>query len=112
MASQECLRCGKPVLQALEFDRLLRICKSEQEADTLETDENEDAVAAPGKIDALQWLEDEMLLCLPMFPAHEECESGVQAVPAEADSVSGGDPANESHRPFEKLAGLLKGKNG
>jgi len=111
-AYQECLRCGEPVSQTLEFDRLLRICKSEQEADTLETDENEDAVAAPGKIDALQWLEDEMLLCMPMFPAHEDCEAGIEAAPAEVDGVSAGESPDETHRPFERLAGLLKGKHG
>lgn len=74
-AAVPCLRCSGPVALSIAFDRLLRLCKSEQEADTLETDENEDAVAAPGKADVLQWLEDEMMLCLPMFPAHDACQS-------------------------------------
>jgi len=80
-AAVPCLRCSGPVALSIAFDRLLRLCKSEQEADTLETDENEDAVAAPGKADVLQWLEDEMMLCLPMFPAHEACQ------PDEADGA-------------------------
>lgn len=72
VAVSVCLRCNGPVSEALVFDRRLRLCKSEQEADTLETEDDEDAVAAPGKVNLLEWLEDELLLSLPMFPAHAE----------------------------------------
>jgi uncharacterized protein len=135
-----CLRCAEELICDMVIDRQLRLCKSEQEADSLETEDNEDAVAAPGKADAMQWLEDELLLCLPMFPAHEQCqdESSDPLAPdntrvADANELAApqtnGDnaqtdqqPAGSSpqnpvdersvHRPFEMLSRLMKKPGG
>lgn len=111
-ARQECMRCGLPVHEHVEFNRRLHLCKSEQEADTLETGEDEDAVAAPGKVDVASWIEDETLLCLPMFPAHAQCDQ-VQATPV-SQRVTGqkNEVPDETHRPFEQLASLLKNTTG
>lgn len=112
-ARQECMRCGSAVEQEVGFNRLLRLCKSEQEADTLDTDEDEDAVAAPGKVDVVQWLEDEMLLSLPMFPVHEGCaadDGASDGLTDTSEKQTEQERSDKVHRPFEQLAGLLKSK--
>jgi len=124
-----CMRCGGFFAEEIGFDRLLRLCKSEQEADTLETDEDEDAVAAVGRVSLSEWLEDELLLSLPMFPVHNLCpgsasadqhlENSALSHPGRLEEAgTTGDQAGsnrgdvrqdaETHRPFETLARLMK----
>jgi uncharacterized protein len=126
-ASVPCMRCSEPVSDHLEFKRLLRLCKSDQEADTIELDDEIDPVVASGKVNALEWLEDELLLSLPMFPSHEGCssESVISGSPEEVSEESVNqrhsgavehsasveknlEGASETHRPFEILARLKK----
>ncbi|MCE2680971.1 MAG: YceD family protein [Burkholderiales bacterium] len=126
-ASVPCMRCNSPVSDHFEFKRLLRLCKSDQEADTIELDDEVDPVVASGKVNALEWLEDELMLSLPMFPSHEGCapesaSSGLvnedpdvsegqhqsSAVERPASVVNNLESAPETHRPFEILARLKK----
>lgn len=119
-ASVACLRCGQGLHCELEFSRRLRLCKSDQEADLLETEDDEDAVAAAGRVDVTDWLEDELLLSLPMFPTHPACnaeldEAAGQEV-ADVSALAGNRQTNEQsvagnspvYRPFEVLSGLIK----
>ncbi len=126
-ASVPCMRCSNPVSDHFEFKRLLRLCKSDQEADTLELDDEVDPVVASGKVNVLEWLEDELMLSLPMFPSHEGCASESVSVgpvnedpeaPAKQHQLSTAEnsasvkrnleSAPETHRPFEILARLKK----
>lgn len=136
-----CFRCGSSFAQEVAFDRRLRLCKSEQEADQLETDEDEDAVAVTTRVDIRQWIEDEMLLSLPMFPSHADCvdltgadnesvETDSAEVPDNSEISAGAAPTNvgpersdtqgstgstdslqDTHRPFVGLGQLLKKQN-
>ncbi len=116
-----CIRCGDIFSEKITFDRKLILCKSEQEADSIETAEKEDAVCAATTVNALQWLEDELLLSLPMFPQHQFCSMQAEKEPKkQVDLVQGQQQDLGSnlvknreqdqpvHRPFEKLAQLRR----
>ncbi|MFN7834320.1 MAG: DUF177 domain-containing protein [Burkholderiaceae bacterium] len=112
VASQVCYRCDLPVSQPVEFFRKLRLCKSEKEADEkADLDDEVDAVVALGYVDLSFWLEDELLLCLPMFARHPECETVADtekvAVP-ETEISAQPEMAAQTRKPFAALAFLKK----
>jgi uncharacterized metal-binding protein YceD (DUF177 family) len=113
-----CIRSGQVFSEEFTFDRKLILCKSEQEADTTETAENEDAVCASAAVNVLQWLEDELILSLPMFPQHPLCAAQstkqLSLTEGEQQNLQSNGVKNREqdrqpvHRPFEILAQLRK----
>ena len=102
----QCQRCLKAVRQALAVDRRLRFARSEQEAEKLDEDLEEDVLALQPRLDLRDLAEDELILALPLVARHEGTCPEPLPQPA-ADDTAGEPPAAN---PFAALA-ALKGRN-
>jgi uncharacterized protein len=93
-----CQRCLNAVSFDLDVDSLLELVPegAELSQDELE-DDTRDFLPLVSELDVADFVEDEILLALPVAPRHEEC-----GLPGAADA---GDRIN----PFATLSGL-KGK--
>ncbi|MFZ2267019.1 MAG: YceD family protein [Azonexus sp.] len=93
-----CQRCLKAIPFDLDVDNLLEIIPegADMSQDELE-DDTRDFLPLAGELDVAEFVEDEILLALPVAPRHEKC-----GLPGVAD-------AGERINPFAALAGL-KGK--
>jgi uncharacterized protein len=94
----QCQRCLEPLPQGLQADRSILFVDSEKEAERLDQEIEDDVLALPPRFDLLEWIEDELMLALPLVPRHDACA----ALPAGAE-------APERARPFEALAALHRG---
>jgi uncharacterized protein len=96
--SLACQRCLNAVPHDLDVDSLLELVPegAELSQDELE-DDTRDFLPMAGELDVAEFVEDEILLALPVAPRHEKC-----GLPGAAD-------AGERINPFATLAGL-KGK--
>jgi len=96
--SLACQRCLKAIPFDLDVDNLLEIIPegADMSQDELE-DDTRDFLPLAGELDVAEFVEDEILLALPVAPRHEKC-----GLPGAAD-------AGERINPFAALAGL-KGK--
>ena len=68
-----CQRCLKPVSVALGVDRPFRFVRDETQAAELDVDSEEDVLVLSSQFDAREWIEDELLLALPIVPLHKVC---------------------------------------
>lgn len=93
-----CQRCLQAISYHLDVDSLLEIIPEDADMsqDELE-DDTRDFLPLAGELDVAEFVEDEILLALPVAPRHEKC-----GLPGAAD-------AGERINPFATLAGL-KGK--
>ncbi|MEQ1804240.1 MAG: YceD family protein, partial [Burkholderiaceae bacterium] len=96
-----CQRCLEPVTAALDVQRSFRFVEGEAAAAELDAQCEDDVLALTRELDLHELLEDELLLCLPLVPKHEQCP---QPLP-EAAAGPGPDRAN----PFAALAALKRG---
>ena len=96
--SLACQRCLEAIPFDLDVDNLLEIVPegAELSQDELE-DDTRDFLPVAKELDVAEFIEDEILLALPVAPRHEKC-----GLPGAAD-------AGERVHPFATLAGL-KGK--
>jgi uncharacterized protein len=100
--SLECQRCLQPMERS--FERVSRIALIASEEETARVPpEREPVLAAGGRISIGELLTEELLLLLPIVPLHEERECA-----GESAAAAGAAPGGETHRPFAKLADLLK----
>ncbi|NJM32122.1 MAG: DUF177 domain-containing protein [Limnobacter sp.] len=123
-ADMQCSHCGKGVLYDLEVFRQLRLVKSEQEAEAYEEGllgDHQDVVACIGLVNLRDWLEDELLLSLPMLARHATCsapelelsELAKQqpagfATEGTTNNASAAAPTEtETNKPFAALGNLL-----
>ena len=69
-----CNRCTKPMDFKIEREVAFRFAKSEEEADSIPIDEDDDTEVIVGsdKLNIADWIEEELILSLPLVPAHEE----------------------------------------
>ncbi|MFC3217232.1 hypothetical protein [Comamonas sp. JC664] len=58
---------------------LLSLCEDEATAAALDDESEEDVLVLAPQIDALELIEDELLMALPMVPMHEVCPVDVKA---------------------------------
>jgi uncharacterized protein len=103
-ATLQCQRCLRPMELALDTRTRLALLASEAEAPRVPAD-LEPVLAADGRTSIGELVTEELLLMLPIVPLHggsEECRAG--EVAAAAAPGEGG----ETHRPFARLAELLK----
>jgi uncharacterized protein len=70
----ECQRCLASLDWPVAQRTLALLAKSEAEADALDADSEDEVVLAAEPLDALQLVEDELLLSLPYAPAHPDGE--------------------------------------
>jgi uncharacterized protein len=81
----ECRRCLEPVEVPLRVETRLRFVRGEDAAAELDADSDYDVLPLTRSLDLRVLLEDELLLSLPVLPAHEMCPNPLPAVFGEAD---------------------------
>jgi len=100
-ATLECQRCLKPMQRALDVRSRIAFIASEADAARVPA-AFEPVLAEGGRISIGELVTEELLLTLPIVPLH----GGVCA--AAADARPQAPPGGETHKPFARLAELLK----
>jgi uncharacterized protein len=100
-ATLECQRCMKPMECALDSVARIALIATEAQAGKLPPD-LEPVLAEGGSISMARLITEELLLTLPIVPLHE----GERCAGAPGQAVP--EHAGETHRPFARLAELLK----
>lgn len=104
-----CERCGEPLDFALGREVHFRFVRSEAEADALplEGEGDEEVVVGSTSMSLSDWIEEEVILSLPVAPKHEGCTAA--ALAGENPEVAAEAPLAEGRRqPFAALASLRK----
>lgn len=98
-----CERCLEPMPLSLNVDINAAVVWNEDQATQLSS-ELEPWIGVEERINAHELLEDELLLALPIMPAHEQqdCE-GLSSFTTEPEEEPG-----ERQKPFADLASLIK----
>lgn len=99
-----CQRCLQPVVQHLAIERQARFVADEATAAELDAVLEDDVLVLSRSFDLRWWLEDELILELPLMPLHQSCQPAVPLGQAAEP------PAAEDDRPhpFAALAALKK----
>lgn len=107
-----CQRCLGPIGVQVLADRWFRFERDETRASELDAQVEEDVLALGGRFDALELVEDELLLSLPLVPRHDACPSPLRARHdvAEPATEAAADPGRPN--PFAALAGLRRAAGG
>ncbi|MBI1889661.1 MAG: DUF177 domain-containing protein [Burkholderiales bacterium] len=86
-----CQRCLVPYVFELESTSELLIANDEARADQIEEmlgEDEVDVIVAPKQLNALELLEDEALLAIPLSPRHDECpDQALTDVPMTKDKA-------------------------
>lgn len=101
-----CQRCLTPVACDIAVDRAFRFVADEAQAELQDEQSDEDVLVWSRSFDALDLVEDELIMALPMVPLHETCPSLPAAMGV--DETSG---ARERPNPFAVLSTLRKPKS-
>jgi uncharacterized protein len=102
-ATLECQRCLQPM--SVPIERLVKVALVASEADAARVPPELEPMLAPGgRISIGELLREELLLTLPIVALHTEGE------PCAASSAQtpGGEQAQDTHKPFARLADLLR----
>lgn len=106
--SLTCQRCLQPVEEHLGLARSFLFVGDEELAASLDADSEDDVLAMTRHLDALELVEDELLLSLPLVPRHEVCPQPLRMaavdLPEDEEEVE-----EERPNPFAALA-ALKGR--
>ncbi len=102
-----CQRCLQPVAVPLATDRWFRFVADETTAEAEDQDAEEDVLVLAPSFDLLELVEDELLMDLPLVPAHELCPVDLPHEAADEGAPQSGDG---KPNPFAVLAGLKSGK--
>lgn len=106
-AEMSCAHCGKPVKLDIEVSRRWLLKANEKLAEAFDTDdldEDIDVVACEEFVNLESWIEDELLLSLPMFARHVACEEELNEIDQKLpDSVD----LTETRKPFAQLGELI-----
>lgn len=106
-AQLTCQRCLQPVAISLQVDRWFLFVGSEHAAAALDADRDEDVLVASRGFDTREWIEDELLLALPIVPMHDTCPRPLP----QASEAPSNEEAPEAPHPFAAL-GALKARSG
>jgi uncharacterized protein len=68
-----CQRCLQPVSIELDIDRPFRFVRDEAQAAELDAESEDDVLVLSRRFDVQEWVEDELLLALPIVPLHDAC---------------------------------------
>lgn len=103
----QCQRCLQAMDLPLQVDRRFRFARTEEEAERLDEVSEEDVLVLSPKLDAMELLEDELILVLPLVPRHEPaCPN---PLPLRVDEL---DMEEQAPNPFAALAALRGGRSG
>lgn len=103
-----CQRCMQPVTLDLAFDHAYRFVPTEEEAEALDMESEEDVLAYDSAFNLLELIEDELLLAVPAIPRHEDCGGSVQYQWLDADIEQEQQSARQRPNPFAVLEQLKK----
>lgn len=102
-ATLECQRCTQPM--SVPIDTIVKVALVASEADVARVPAELEPVLAPGgRISIGELVTEELLLTLPIVALHGEGEP-CAATPAE---TAAGEQGQDTHKPFARLAELLK----
>jgi uncharacterized protein len=104
--SLTCQRCLEPVDVPLTVDRSFRFVSDEEMAAAQDDESEEDVLALSHSFDVVELVEDELLMEIPLAPAHETCPP-VKLALADASFES---EAARQENPFASLGRLKIGK--
>lgn len=101
----DCARCGKSLEIAIVKEVPFLFTKTEDEANRLpiEEDGDDEIVVGSTKFDVAHWVEEELILSLDLFPAHEDCEPDPESLQSQDE-----EEIPERVNPFAGLADLMK----
>lgn len=101
-----CIRCMNSI--EVEIDRQVPFLfvKTEAEANRIPVDEDEEweVVVGSEHMDVAHWVQEEVILSLPTFPRHDDCQA------PESDALNSDleEEFEEKPKPFANLRDLLK----
>lgn len=96
----QCQRCLQATREVLMVDRRFRFVDSDQEAQRLDEETEDDVLVQPPRLDLLDLLEDELILALPIVPRHpDRCPQPLPLTMAQDEDLP-------LPNPFAKLAAL------
>lgn len=101
-AALTCQRCLQATKVDLAVDRWFRFVRDEAQAAELDADSEDDVLVASARFDCREWVEDELLLELPLVPMHEACP---QPLPVSATPEL---PSEPKKNPFAALSQLKR----
>jgi len=104
-----CQRCLAPVDVPLDVERSFRFVADEATAEALDDEAEEDLLAISREFDLRELIEDELLMALPVVPAHGECPTRVDMVFSDENFEAAND---DKPNPFAALAALQTPKPG
>ena len=104
-----CQRCLASVDVPLDVERSFRFVADEATAESLDDDAEEDLLAISREFDLRELIEDELLMALPVVPAHDECPTPVDMAFSDEEFEAANE---EKPNPFAALAGLQAPKSG
>jgi uncharacterized protein len=94
-----CQRCLQAMVEQLAVDRSFLFVPSAEEAERLDEESEDDVLVLPRQFDAIELLEDELILALPLVPRHEACPN---PLPVPVDTLD----VEVAPNPFAALAAL------
>lgn len=104
VVTMPCAYCQKAVEVPVHTDVLYRFVESEEQADNLPVDEDEEGeevVVGSRSFSIADWVQEEVLLSLPATVRHDECDEPVEMPEKDETKV-------DTVRPFANLADLMK----
>ena len=102
----QCQRCLQAMNEALRVQRRFRFVRSEEDALRLDEESEDDVLLLPARLHLLEFLEDELMLALPIVPRHDACPT---PLPLPTHSAERDEPAPN---PFAALAAWRGGPSG
>lgn len=102
-----CVRCGHGYDVEIETTIPFLFTQTEAEANAMPVDEDGDyeIVVGSRKFDLTQWVQEELILSLPAFPMHDDCEPDPDQLQTEETPET-----LEKPNPFACLAGFKANK--
>lgn len=101
----QCQRCLQPMTVPLAVARWFRFVASEEEAERLDEESEDDILVESRRFDLPALIEDELILALPLVPRHETCP---QPLLTTSSDVAREAAAN----PFAALSALRRPRGG
>lgn len=106
-ATLECQRCMQPMTIPLETEVKVALLASESDAARVPA-EFEPVLAPGGRTSIGELITEELLLTLPIVPVHGDGEPCMAQAAEPAGQPARGERAPETHKPFARLAELMK----
>ena len=104
-----CQRCLEPVETAIAVEQWFRFVPDEATADAQDDGSEEDLLVESAQFNLRELVEDELVLAMPLIPAHTACPTAPRLSASDADFDEAG-PAKP--HAFAVLAKLKSGKDG